>query len=58
MLAAAEAAVLIEDEVDDDVFVDISRIEGRVKESSVRKISAIVGKHPEETIGIIRAWMH
>ncbi|MBI4183101.1 MAG: flagellar M-ring protein FliF [Proteobacteria bacterium] len=57
-LAAPEAAALLEDEVDEELLIDISRIEGRVKASSVRKISEIVDKHPEEALGIIRAWMY
>jgi flagellar M-ring protein FliF len=57
-LAAPEAAALLEDEVEDDLLIDIGRIEGRVKASSVRKISEIVDKHPEEAVGIIRGWMY
>lgn len=37
--------------------IDVSRIEGRVKASSVKKVGEIVEKHPEEAVSIIRTWM-
>jgi flagellar M-ring protein FliF len=39
-------------------MIDISRVEGRVKASSLRKVGEIVDKHPEEAISIIRNWMY
>lgn len=39
-------------------MIDISRVEGRVKASSVRKVGEIVEKHPEEAISILRNWMN
>jgi flagellar M-ring protein FliF len=39
-------------------LIDIDRVEGRVKASSVRKVGEIVDKHPEEAIAIIRTWMY
>jgi flagellar M-ring protein FliF len=38
--------------------IDIQQVEGRVRESSMRKISEIVDKHPEEAVNIIRNWMY
>ncbi|WP_135076007.1 flagellar basal-body MS-ring/collar protein FliF [Terasakiella sp. SH-1] len=46
---------------DDDSFeelIDIDRVEGRVKASSVKKVGEIVDKHPEEALAIIRNWMY
>lgn len=46
---------------DDEQFeelIDIDRVEGRVKASSVKKVGEIVEKHPEEALSIIRAWMY
>jgi flagellar M-ring protein FliF len=40
-----------------DELIDIDKVEGRVKASSLRKIGEIVEKHPEEALSIIRAWM-
>lgn len=38
--------------------IDLKRVEGRVRESSMKKIAEIVDKHPEETVSIIRNWMY
>ncbi|HUO01689.1 MAG TPA: flagellar basal-body MS-ring/collar protein FliF, partial [Rhizomicrobium sp.] len=38
--------------------IDISRIEGQVRESSVKKIGEVVSAHPEEALAIIRTWLH
>jgi flagellar M-ring protein FliF len=39
-------------------MIDISHVEGQVKESSVRKVGEIVNKHPDETVAIVRQWLH
>ena len=38
-------------------MIDLNKVEGRVKASSVRKISEIVDKHPEEAVAIVRNWL-
>jgi flagellar M-ring protein FliF len=38
--------------------IDIARIEGQVKASSVKKISDFVDRHPEESVAILRSWLH
>jgi flagellar M-ring protein FliF len=38
--------------------IDMASIEGRVRDSTVRKIGEIVDKHPEEAVSIIRNWMY
>ena len=38
--------------------IDISRVEGRVKASSLRKVGEIVDKHPEEAVTILRNWIY
>ncbi len=47
-----------EDEVIADELIDIDKVEGRVKASSIRKIGEIVEKHPEEALSILRTWMY
>jgi flagellar M-ring protein FliF len=42
----------------DDGGIDIARIEGQVRASSVRKVSEFVAKHPDESVAIIRNWLH
>lgn len=41
-----------------DELIDIDKVEGRVKASSIKKIGEIVEKHPEEALSIIRTWMY
>jgi flagellar M-ring protein FliF len=38
--------------------IDIARIEGQVKASSVKRVSEFVEKHPDESVNIIRNWLH
>ena len=38
--------------------IDIARIEGQVKASSVKKVSEFVERHPEESVSILRGWLH
>lgn len=39
-------------------MIDISRVEGRVKASSLRKVGEVVDKHPEEAVSILRNWIY
>jgi flagellar M-ring protein FliF len=39
-------------------MIDISRIEGQVRESSVKKVGEVVQSHPEEALAILRTWLH
>ncbi len=41
-----------------DQRLDIARIEGQVKASSVKKVADFVEKHPEESTAILRSWVH
>ncbi|MBL4614330.1 MAG: flagellar M-ring protein FliF [Magnetovibrio sp.] len=46
---------------DEELFeelIDIDRVEGRVKASSVKKVGEIVEKHPEEALSIVRNWLY
>ena len=38
--------------------LDIARIEGQVKASSVKKVADFVEKHPEESTALLRSWVH
>lgn len=39
-------------------MIDLNKVEGRVRASSIRKIGEIVDKHPEEAVAIIRSWLY
>jgi flagellar M-ring protein FliF len=41
-----------------DQRIDIARIEGQVRASSVKRVSDFVDKHPEESVSILRSWLH
>jgi flagellar M-ring protein FliF len=52
-MAAGAPPPLLEDES----MVNIAQIEGQMRASSLRRIGALVEKHPEETLSIMRGWM-
>jgi flagellar M-ring protein FliF len=41
-----------------DQGIDISKIDGQVKASSIKKVAGIVESHPEESVSILRNWLH
>jgi flagellar M-ring protein FliF len=43
---------------DIDSRIDIAKIEGQVKASSIKRVSEFVDKHPEESVAILRNWLH
>jgi len=51
-----QAAMMLEDTTGN--MIDIAQIEGQVRESSIRKIGELVKKHPEESLAILRSWLH
>ncbi|WP_428482440.1 flagellar basal-body MS-ring/collar protein FliF [Pyruvatibacter mobilis] len=51
-----QAALALED--DTSAMIDIAQIEGQVRESSIRKIGELVQNHPEESLSILRGWLH
>jgi flagellar M-ring protein FliF len=38
--------------------IDVAQIEGKVRASSVRKVAEIVDAHPEDSVAILRTWLH
>jgi len=59
-LTAAEAEDDAPDVVAEEIehMIDINKVEGRVRASSIRKIGEIVDKHPDEAVAIIRSWLY
>lgn len=41
-----------------DQRIDIAKIEGQVRVSSVKSVAEFVDKHPDESVSIIRGWLH
>lgn len=42
---------------EDESMVKLSNIEGQMRASSLRKLTDMVEKHPDESLSIVRAWM-
>lgn len=47
-----------DEEAELEKMIDVSRVEGRVRASSLRKVGEIVDKHPEEAVSILRNWIY
>ncbi len=45
------------DEDDSSSMIDVQKVEGKVKASSVKKVEDIVDAYPTETVSVIRSWM-
>ena len=41
-----------------DQMIDINQVEGRVRASSLKRISDLVDQHPEQAMNIMRGWMN
>jgi flagellar M-ring protein FliF len=39
-------------------MIDVSRIDGQVRESSIKKVGEVVQAHPDEALSILRTWLH
>jgi len=51
-------AVSTEPKSEIEQMIDIAQVEGKVKESSVSKVGELVVNHPDETMSILRTWLH
>ncbi len=49
---------LVDFDDEEDILVDMAKVDGRVKQSHVRRIGEIVDKHPEEALNIVRNWLY
>jgi len=43
--------------ITDESMVSISNVEGQMRASSIRLVTELVDKHPEEALAIMRGWM-
>ena len=39
-------------------MIDVNRVDGQVKASSLQRAGEIIDKHPEESLAIVRHWLH
>jgi flagellar M-ring protein FliF len=42
---------------EEDAMINMQKVEGKVKASSVKKVEDIVDQYPAETVSVIRSWM-
>ena len=47
-----------EEDVDDSLTQALARVDGRVKVSVTRKVTDIIDRNPEQTLSILRGWLH
>lgn len=45
-------------DMSEESLIDIAQVSGKVKQSSMRKIGELVSSHPDESISILRSWLH
>lgn len=41
-----------------DGMIDLQKVDGQVRASSLRKVGEIINSHPEEAVGILRSWLY
>jgi len=58
MLPAGAAGEMLMPPSEVEQRIDIARIEGQVKASSIKKVADFVDSHPEESTAILRTWMN
>jgi flagellar M-ring protein FliF len=39
-------------------MIDIANVEGRVKESALKKVGTLVDRHPDEAVAVMRNWLY
>ncbi len=44
--------------LEDEEMIDMQRVEGQVKASSLKKVEDIIESYPSETVSVIRSWMN
>ena len=42
---------------EDDGLVTLAKVDGQLRASSLRRLTDLVDKHPDETLSIIRGWI-
>lgn len=55
---SGDGQLALPDSGDTEETIDIAHIDGQVKKSSVKKVSSLVERHPDESMAILRGWMH
>lgn len=56
MAHSEDRAPAVADDLEE--MIDLERVEGRVRASTVRQVGELVDKHPDEAVAILRKWLH
>jgi flagellar M-ring protein FliF len=56
-LAGPDGAVALPSADGEGAMIEISNVEGQMRASSIRRITELVERYPDETLGIVRTWM-
>ena len=56
-LTGLTSGALAAAQLEDESMISLNQIEGQMRASSLRRITELVEKHPEETLSIVRGWM-
>lgn len=56
--AATPSQEAQDEDVDDQLTQALTRVDGRVKVSSTRKVTELVDKNPEQSLAVLRSWLH
>ena len=49
---------LNDDDENTDDLVNLNKVDGRVKMSSLKKLNALVEKNPEAAVNVLRSWLY
>lgn len=52
-----DAADFMSSAGENDSMIDVQKVEGRVKASSLKKVEDIITSYPAETVSVLRGWM-
>jgi flagellar M-ring protein FliF len=58
LAGSGDGQLALPDSGDTEETIDIAQIDGQVKKSSVKKVATLVERHPDESLAILRTWMH
>ncbi len=56
-LSGSAEEFLLSQSGDGDEMIDVQKVEGRVKASTLKKVEDIIAAYPEETVSVLRGWM-
>ena len=45
------------DEGDNETMIDLAKVEGRVRESTIKKVTEIIDNNPEQSVAVVRSWL-